>query len=65
MDTIAMWTGYATMAICTICGIAVATGYALNFLWRKILKDTPSLLYVQAAVRDYKTRVPTGSWDKK
>ena len=65
MDEYAMWIGYAVMVGLAGVGAFALIGAACQALWRRLLKEVPNMLYIQAAVSHYKTVVPPGDWADK
>lgn len=54
MDNIALWLGYAVMALCTVAGFGAALGWVLNSTWRRLV-NANSLQYLREAVAYYKS----------
>lgn len=65
MNDFAMWLGYAVMAVAALASVGFAAGLACNYVYRKILQDLPSVLYVSDAVQAYRKQVPPAKWNKE
>ncbi len=62
MDQIAMVVGYVVLLVGGLAFAGALVGFAMDYLWRKLLRDVPSVYYVQNAVAEYKKKYPPGRW---
>ena len=60
-----MWVGYVVMTAGAASSVALLAGLACSYCWRRMLREVPSMIYIQNAVAIYRKQYPPGRWAKE